>query len=107
LPNASAAVRRLSAALALAACALLAPGCSDACLQLAQQYCSCYVDQATQQACNQRAKDNEQYFAVGKDDAAYCQKQLDSNACDCNQLNSAKGRAGCGIAWTPADGGTP
>ena len=43
----------------------LAAGCGDACLNLANQICSCQLDDNSKAACNQRAKQAEAQFAVG------------------------------------------
>ena len=94
----------LRRALRLSACVLTLSGvvgCGDACLNLAQQICNCLPNDATgaQQACNSRASDAEVVFTVRPNDQAYCQHQLDTNACDCTQLQTAAGKAGCGISY--------
>ena len=91
-------------ALRLLACVLslsLASGCGDACLNLAQQICSCQLDDSAKANCNLRAKQTEGTFTVRPVDEQFCQKQLDLHACDCTALNTAEGRAACGIAVTP------
>lgn len=99
----------------LAACALglsLTAGCGNACLTLADQVCSCQPDDNSHQVCNAQAKAQQSSFPVGKADEAFCQAKLDSNACNCNQqdtaaraaccnrLNTAEGRAACGLVIT-------
>ena len=90
-------------ALRLAACMLTltaAAGCGDSCLTLAAQICHCLPDDGTRAACNQRAKESETNFTVGKQDEAFCQKQIDTKACDCTVISTPEGKVGCGIAYT-------
>ena len=95
--------RLVSPALRILACVLsltYAAGCGDACRSLAEQICVCLPDDGTRAACNQRAKDQENVFPLRPEDTAYCQKQLDSNACDCNKLTTVEGRQACGVAYS-------
>lgn len=90
--------------LRLLACVLslsLAAGCGDACLSLANQICRCQVNDVLKAACNARAKEQESTFAVGPEDEKLCQQKLDSNACDCNKLNTEEGRRACGLVINP------
>lgn len=100
-------------ALPLIACLsglLLAAGCGDACLNLADEICSCQPDDNSKQICNTQAQAEEQNFPVGNLDQQFCQQKLDSQACNCgvqettagrvaccNRLNTAEGRAACGL----------
>ncbi len=89
--------------LRLFACVLTltaAAGCGDACLSLASQICQCFPDDGTRGACNRRAGDAETFFPVRANDQAYCQKQLDAHACDCNNLLTAVGKQNCGLSYT-------
>ncbi|TMB31898.1 MAG: hypothetical protein E6J61_08520 [Deltaproteobacteria bacterium] len=79
---------------------ILATGCGDACLDLAGRICNCLPDDGTRAECNRRAKDSESTFPVTAQDRAYCQHQLDTNACDCTQLATPEGKASCGIAFS-------
>ena len=79
---------------------ILATGCGDACLDLAGRICNCLPDDGTRAECNRRAKDSEANFPVTAQDRAYCQHQLDTNACDCTQLATPEGKASCGIAFS-------
>ncbi len=79
---------------------LSAAGCGNACEDLAAQVCLCLPDDGTRQACNDRAKQQEANFPIRSQDQQYCQHQLDTGACDCNQLNTPEGKQGCGLAWT-------
>jgi len=93
---------RLGKALRLLGCVLsltAAAGCGDACLNLATQICTCYPDDGSRGACNQRAKDSEASFPISKQDQAYCQHQIDTHACDCRNLATPEGRVGCGLAY--------
>ncbi|GAC1545496.1 MAG: hypothetical protein NVS2B9_12710 [Myxococcales bacterium] len=86
----------------LFACVLtlcLAAGCGDACLSLAKEICQCLPDDGTRGACNKRASDSETFFPVRANDQAYCQKQLDARACDCNNLATAEGKRNCGLSY--------
>jgi hypothetical protein len=83
---------------------LLAAGCGDACLKLADEICSCQPDQASQANCQQRARDQEGIFTVGKQDERFCQNLLDSRSCDCQKLNTPEGRQACGISVSVAPG---
>jgi len=85
--------------LALSMTTLCLAGCGDACLSLAQQICSCQLDQPSVDACNQRAQEAQAIFPERKPDQQFCQHQLDAKACDCNKLDTAEGRVGCGIAY--------
>jgi hypothetical protein len=87
----------------------LAAGCSDPCLNLANQICNCQTDVTSVGNCEQLAQQAEANFPVRSQDEQFCQRQLDSRACDCNKLNTPEGRANCGISFTsPAsDGGSP
>jgi len=103
-------------ALPLIACLsslLLAAGCGDACLSLANEICSCQPDPNAQAICNAQAKAQDKTFPIGKADQQFCQQKLDSQACDCsgqrttsgraaccNKLNTAEGRAACGLVLT-------
>jgi hypothetical protein len=88
---------------------ILAAGCGDPCLSLAQQICSCQLDQTSVDSCNQRAKQAQAIFPESSVDQQYCQKQLDNKACDCTKLNTREGRVACGIAytWAPESPATP
>lgn len=77
----------------------LAAGCGDACLSLADQICSCQPDDASKANCNQRAKETGSVFAVRPEDEKFCQKQIDSNACNCNALTTPEGRQQCGLSF--------
>ncbi len=93
---------RAARALRLSACVLslsLAAACGDACRTLAAQICVCLPDDGSRAACNERAKEAEATFKVRPEDQAFCQKQLDTHACDCNQLNTPEGKVGCGLAY--------
>jgi len=79
----------------------LAAGCGDACLNLANQICSCQLDDNSKAACNQRAKSAEAQFAVGPADEKVCQGLIDAKACDCNKLNTEEGRRNCGLVVNP------
>ena len=79
----------------------LAAGCGDACLNLANQICSCQPDDNSKAACNQKAKQAEAQFAVGPNDEKKCQEKLDAQACDCNKLNTEDGRRNCGLVLNP------
>jgi hypothetical protein len=89
-------------ALRILACLLsltFAAGCGDACLTLADQICVCLPDDGTRAACSKRARDQEASYPVRSEDTTYCQQQIDSHACDCNNLNTDQGRQNCGIAY--------
>lgn len=89
----------------LLACVLtltLAAGCGDACLNLASRICGCLPDDGNRGACNARAKAQEANFPLRKQDQAFCQKQLDTGACDCTKLNTPEGKVGCGLSPSPA-----
>jgi hypothetical protein len=77
---------------------LLAAGCGDACLKLADQICSCQPDQTSQANCQQRARDVEGVFNVRKQDEQFCQHLLDTNSCDCKKLDTPEGRQACGTS---------
>ena len=79
---------------------ILATGCGDACLDLANRICNCLPDDGTRAECNRRAKDSEATFPVTQQDRNFCQHQLDTKACDCTQLATPEGKAACGIAFT-------
>jgi GTP cyclohydrolase II len=81
---------------------LLANGCGNACLKLADQICGCQPDDASRANCQQRARDNEKIFNVRSQDEQTCQDLLDSGKCDCNKLDTSEGRANCGLAYTVA-----
>ena len=103
-------------ALPLLACLFsltLAAGCGDACLSLANQICGCQPDDNSKQICNAEAKAQEKTFVVSKADEQFCQQKLDSQNCNCsaqkttsdravccNRLNTADGRAACGLVLT-------
>lgn len=92
-------------ALRLLACVLtmtLAAGCGDACLSLAGQICGCLPDDGTRASCNARAKAQEANFQVRSQDQTFCQKQIDSHACDCSKLGTPEGKQGCGLSYSPA-----
>lgn len=93
---------RVVKVLPLLACVLtltLASGCGDPCRDLAGQVCNCFPDDGTRAVCNQRAKDAESIFAVGPNDAAYCQSLIDSHKCDCTNIATPQGRADCGLTY--------
>jgi hypothetical protein len=77
----------------------VAAGCGNPCLDLAAQVCACLPDDGTRAACNQRAKEAQTTFSVRDADQQFCQKQLDSHACDCKQLATPEGKVGCGISY--------
>ena len=79
----------------------LAAGCADACLNLANQICSCQLNDNSKAACNQQAKQAERQFAVRPEDETTCQGLIDSGACDCNKLNTEEGRRACGFVINP------
>jgi hypothetical protein len=84
---------------------LLVSACGNACLQLADQICSCQPDDTTRANCQQRARDQEGIFTVRGIDQATCQGILDKGQCTCQALLTPEGRVQCGIAYPP-DGGT-
>lgn len=99
-----------SAPLRLLACVLtfaLVSGCQSACLQLTTVICNCQPDLTTQQNCQQQAQNQVAIYDVRPQDEAFCQHQLDTNACICQLLTTEEGRARCGLSWTaaPPDGG--
>jgi len=49
--------------------------------------------------CNQRAKDAESSFSVTAQDKDYCQHLIDTHACDCRNIATPEGRAGCGLTY--------
>jgi hypothetical protein len=77
-----------------------AAGCGDSCLDLASKICNCLPDDGTRAECNRRASDSESVFPVTSQDQAYCQHQIDTNACDCTKLATAEGKAACGVAFS-------
>jgi len=96
-------IRNLVKVLPLLGCMFtvtVAAGCGDACLSLADRICNCLPDDGTRSECNRRAHDSEATFPVTDQDRAYCQHQLDTNACDCRQLATPEGKASCGIAFS-------
>jgi hypothetical protein len=102
--------RRVVKVLPLLGCMLTltsAAGCGDPCRDLANQICVCYPDDGTRATCNQRASDLESTFPVSQQDKAFCQRLLDSNACNCKNLATPEGRAGCGLTYPTPDAGTP
>ena len=92
-------LRRALSVLLLALAAASLHACTDPCMLLAQQVCLCLPDDGTRATCNQEAGDNEDVFPVSSDDAAYCQKLLDTHACDCNQLTTPAAKANCGLSY--------
>lgn len=78
----------------------LAAGCTDACIQLANVICSCQPDVISQNNCEQLAQSAEGQNSVRDQDEKFCQAQLDSNACDCNKLDTPEGRQNCGLSFT-------
>jgi len=94
--------RRVVKLLPLLGCMLTltaAAGCGNPCRDLAGQVCACFPDDGTRAVCNQRAKDAESIFPVSQGDQAYCQQKLDSHACDCRNIATPAGRAGCGLTF--------
>ena len=95
-------MKRLQPLLVLA-CVLtvsLAAGCGNACLQLADQICSCQPDDTSRANCQQRARDQASIYPVRTQDEQACQRALDSHMCDCQHLLTLEGRQTCGIAYT-------
>jgi hypothetical protein len=89
-------MKRLQPLLVLA-CVLtvsLAAGCGNACLQLADQICSCQPDDTSRANCQQRARDQASIYPVRTQDEQACQRALDSH------LLTPEGRQTCGIAYT-------
>ena len=98
--------------LLLLACVLtlqMATSCTNACLQLADQICSCQPDVITRSACQQQARTQEGIFSVTSLNEEECQKALDTHACDCTVITTPEGRARCGLAYPEPlpDGGMP
>lgn len=96
--------------LILAACmltVLLANGCGNACLKLADAICSCQANDTLKSNCQQRARDQDAIFNVRSQDEQYCQEILDSGKCDCKKLDTPEGRANCGMAYTAAPADAP
>lgn len=95
---------RVVKVLPLLACMLslmAAAGCGDPCRDLASQVCTCFPDDGNRAVCNQRAKDAESSFPVSQQDKEFCQTKLDSHSCDCRNLATPEGRAGCGLTYPP------
>ena len=88
----------LAAAL-LCAAALLAQGCGNACLALAEQICVCLPDDGTRAACNKRAKDDQAIYSVRPEDELVCQQKVDAKACDCTKLLTPEGKLACGLSY--------
>ena len=83
----------------------LAAGCGDACLNLANQICSCQPDDTSRANCQQRARDQGGIFSVEPQNEEFCQGKLDSEACECQSLITPEGRMACGLSFPLADGG--
>ena len=96
-------MRSLRKPLLLAACMLSfwLGGCGNACQDLATQICGCLPDDGTRAACTTKAQQTEDTFPIRAQDEKFCQQKLDDNSCNCNQLSTPEGKAGCGIAYTP------
>jgi hypothetical protein len=99
---------RAFTAAAVAALALAA-GCSTDCQDLANRICGCTLVGPSRDACEKQAKD--QLKAAGVDEA-FCAEKLGSchddpvtGATLCELLNTEQGKAACGIAYPPYDGG--
>jgi hypothetical protein len=95
---------RVVKVLPLLACMLTltaAAGCGDPCRDLANQICVCFPDDGTRATCNQKAKDSESIFPVDQQDKEFCQKRLDSGACNCHNLATPDGRKACGLTYPP------
>ena len=105
------AMKRLKPLLLLASVLTLqwVAGCSNSCIQLADQICSCQQDPITQSACQQLARQQEGIFSVTSQNEQQCQRALDTHACDCTVITTPEGRANCGLAYPEPlpDGGTP
>jgi hypothetical protein len=81
---------------------LLANGCGNACLKLADQICSCQPDDNSRANCQQQARNNESIFNVRSQDEQVCQNLLDSGQCDCSKIDTPEGRQACGLNYTVA-----
>lgn len=103
----------MSKVVLLAALLLAASGCKDACLQLADQICSCEPDDTSKQNCTAQAKTNESIYPVSSSDESRCQSKLDMAQCNCGsqdspaqvaaccaRLNTPEGREACGLVLT-------
>jgi hypothetical protein len=103
----------MSKAVLLAVVLLAASGCKDACLQLADQICSCEPDDASRSNCTAQAKTNESIYPVSSNDEKTCQAMLDKEQCNCGsqdspaqvaaccaRLNTPEGRQACGLVIT-------
>jgi hypothetical protein len=87
----------------------LVAGCGNACLKLADQICGCQPDDTSKANCQQRARQQGDFFPVRGDDEQLCQQKLDEGACDCQSLITPEGRQACGLAYSyaPQEGVTP
>jgi len=79
---------------------LIASGCKNPCLELAQKICDCQSTTSLRDACNQQASDRNSLETVTPEDEETCTALMDK--CDCHALDTAEGKLNCGIARDPA-----
>jgi hypothetical protein len=82
------------------ACALALAGCKTNCRQLSEKLCDCSINSAEKDNCMRRASNSEAINPPNEMDEAYCKGLLDT--CDCRLIDTAQGKANCGLARPPA-----
>lgn len=83
------------------ACALLAAacilgGCSTPCEELAEKICACEGTLSARNACERRARQQQDSNPPSDATQDRCEKLLVT--CDCNVLDTAAGKRACGLA---------
>ncbi len=96
-------MRPTLAALAIAALAL--SGCGSACQDLGNRICNCQPAGALRDSCNSGVKSQLNSSGASSADQAYCESKLGTcpdpatNPGACDALNTAAGKAACGIGY--------
>ena len=98
-------MKRLPAVVAASLLCLLASGCKNKCLELAQMICECQPTTTERDTCNQQASDQGSKVQVSPTDEQRCADLMSApppNNCDCHALDTPEGKLRCGMA-RPAD----
>lgn len=70
--------------------------CENPCLTLAKKVCECEGVASQVEDCKDRVKAEKSNIDISDEQESFCESKLDS--CGCDNLDTPKGQANCGLA---------
>lgn len=87
--------------LPILAATLLLSACENPCLTLAKKVCECEGVASEVEDCKDRVKAEKSNIDISDEQESFCESKLDS--CGCDNLDTPKGQANCGLAHEWSD----